>query len=234
MNLYYVYIYFDLNNIPFYVGKGKDYRYNIRRHLDKSNRNDFLKNKIRKVGKTRVEIQFPYKDLTEEQAFYLEEYYIAGYGRRDKGLGTLCNLTNGGEGSPPHSEEIRQKISKMRKSKPSGMKGKKMPEEAKQKISKANMGERNGMYGKPLSKEHRCKISEANTGEKNPMYGKKFSEEHRCKISEGNKGKKMSTKTKCKISKATKGKNNPFYGKSHTKETKQKMSNAHKRRRNSK
>ena len=118
-NTYYVYIYFDSNNIPFYAGKGKGYRYHLSCHLDESNPNNFLKNKIRKVGVDNVIIKFLHKDLNEEQSFYLEEYYIAGYGRRDLGLGPLCNLTNGGEGESGRicSEETKQKISKIHKGK---------------------------------------------------------------------------------------------------------------------
>lgn len=49
-----------------------------------------------------------------------ERYLISFYGRRDLGLGILCNLTDGGEGAPGKivSEETRKKMSSKRKGKP--------------------------------------------------------------------------------------------------------------------
>ena len=210
MNKYYVYIYFDPNNIPFYVGKGKNNRYKISYHLQDHYTNPFLKNKIRKVGVANVRIQFLHKDLTEEQAFYLEEYYIAGYGRRDLGLGPLCNLTNGGEGES----------------------GRIVSNETRQKISKANegkmVGEKNPMYSKPawnsgkkMSIEY-CRIqSESHKGQIAWNKGKKLSEEHKRKLIQAKRGKMV-------------GENNPMYGKSHSKETKRKIGDASKGRTHSK
>ena len=173
-NCYYVYIYLDLDNIPFYVGKGKGARYKIYYHLQQHYINPFLENKIRKVGVDNVVIKFPYKDLTEEQAFYLEDYYIAGYGRRDLDLGPLCNLTNGGDGPSP-SKETRRKISE-------SLKGCKRSEEFKQKISNANKG-------KYFSDESKRKVSEANKGNSPWIKDKHHSEESKRKMREAQKGK---------------------------------------------
>ena len=211
MNKFYIYIYLD-NNKPFYVGKGKDKRYKIDNHLGLYNKNPFLERKISKIGHDNIEIRFIAKNLTEEQAFYLEEYYIAGYGRRDLKLGPLCNLTNGGEGASGyhHTEEARIKISLIHKgrifseshryNKSKAQIGRKLSAETREKISKANTGHRHSeeskqkmaekSKGHTLSEESRKKLSEAKMGHVGAFRGKKFSEEHKRKISEAHKARK--------------------------------------------
>lgn len=91
-------MYLDPENIPFYIGKGKDDRYYVYMHLDKNGANQLLKNKIRKIGVSNVKVHFLHKNVSEEEAFSWEKYWIKYIGRRDKKEGTLCNLTDGGEG----------------------------------------------------------------------------------------------------------------------------------------
>jgi len=67
MNKYYVYMYLDLDNIPFYIGKGKEDRYLVSQHFAKNSPNRLFKNKIRKVGIDNIKIYFLHKDLTEEK-----------------------------------------------------------------------------------------------------------------------------------------------------------------------
>lgn len=116
---FYVYLYLDPRKMgeyrygddvysfewePFYVGKGKDGRKTD--HLNEAKRNytegNQLKlNVIRKIWKEGLEpIIIVYKDnLTEDEAIYQFEIpMIAAIGRRDKKLGPLTNLTDGGEG----------------------------------------------------------------------------------------------------------------------------------------
>ena len=75
-------------------------------------------------------ICFIQENLTEEEAFALEQYCIALYGRVDLGTGILRNLTNGGEGMSGFDVpvETRRRIS-------AGNKGKKLSDEHKRKIS---------------------------------------------------------------------------------------------------
>jgi hypothetical protein len=110
---YYVYIYlnplkkgkytfgkFSFKYEPFYVGKGKNYRYKV--HLIVSDKINKLKqntlNKIKKVNKEPIVIKL-YENVSEYSAFRLERYLIKLIGRRDLKLGPLVNLTNGGEGT---------------------------------------------------------------------------------------------------------------------------------------
>jgi len=165
-----------------------------------------------------VKVHFLHENLIEKDAFQLETFYIKRYGRRDLGEGTLCNLTNGGEGSSGYvcSMETRQKMKNNQNAK-----GHIHSEETKRKISKARKGKCQGennpmygkrgkdapMYGKHLSKKTRQKLSEATKGKNNSMYGK-----HHFAI------------TKEKISKALGGKNHYMYGKKHSERTKKKIS----------
>lgn len=170
-------MYSDLEGIPFYVGKGKGYRHYVSNHIQKQCPNQLLKRKILKIGVENVVVQFLHKELTEEVAFYLEEYYIFGIGRRDKGLGPLCNLTAGGEGMSGRifSKETRQKLSDAQKGHVGYNKGLKHSEKSKQKIAKALKGNQNSL-GHLHSNESKKKMSIVN---KNMT----FSEEHRKKLS---------------------------------------------------
>ena len=171
MNKYYVYMYLDLDNIPFYIGKGRKKRHKTYNHLDKSYQNNLLKNKIRKVGATNVKIHFLNENLTEEEAFYWERYWIKYIGRRDLKEGTLCNLTDGGEGPSGlvHSDETKQRISKINKGHIVSTetrqkmrdvhKGYVASAGAKQKLSKA-------AEGHVHSVETKQKIGDANRGRK--------------------------------------------------------------------
>ena len=88
------YIYLHINsekNEIFYVGLGKDKRAYV-----KSNRGRFWKDYISKYP--NYEILICNKCLTFQEAKELEIIYIKIIGRRDLMLGTLVNLTDGGEG----------------------------------------------------------------------------------------------------------------------------------------
>ena len=112
-NIFYVYIYlnplkegnyiydkFSFKCEPFYVGKGKNDRCNV--HLYYSNSTNKLKQNI--LNKIKNENQKPiiiklYENLSEYSAHRMEMCLIKLIGRRDLNLGTLSNLSDGGEGS---------------------------------------------------------------------------------------------------------------------------------------
>lgn len=133
MQNFYVYVYLDLQNIPFYIGKGYGKRYLVERHIRGGNK--LLAHKILKIGIESVIIKFLFTNLPEDLAFEQEEYWISYYGRRDLGKGPLCNLTNGGDGpfGQVFSIETRQKMSLVKL-------GKHHSEETLQKMSKAHKG----------------------------------------------------------------------------------------------
>jgi hypothetical protein len=151
-------------NVPFYIGIGIDNSYS--RANSKKSRNDHW-NKIINKTDYEVEILFEHDDYDFIKEKEIE--FIALHGRSDLGLGTLCNLTNGGDGclGLVHSDEAKLKMSIPNK-------GKIISEEQRRKVSEFHKG-------KVTSEETKRKMSEAAMGEKNHMYGKKISEETRQK-----------------------------------------------------
>lgn len=137
----------DTNEI-FYIGIGvKD------RPYCKWNRSKWW-NKV--VNKTKYEVEILYENLSWEDACELEMFLISLYGRKDLGLGTLVNMTNGGDGTYGliRSEESKEKM----------------------------RGENNPFYGKKHSEETRKIMSEYSKtlkGNKNHFYGRKHSEDYK-------------------------------------------------------
>lgn len=87
---YYVYRHLTKDSeIPFYVGKGCKKRAFVTAHRSK-----FWKSIVKAHG---FKVEFIAKCLNEQEAFYLENFYIKLYGRKHKG-GLLVNQTDGGEG----------------------------------------------------------------------------------------------------------------------------------------
>lgn len=80
----------DTNEI-FYVGIGKTEK----RAYVKHQRN-IIWHRI--TNKTDYKVEIMCQDLLWEEACDIEKYLIKYYGRRDLGLGTLVNLTDGGDG----------------------------------------------------------------------------------------------------------------------------------------
>lgn len=193
------------------MGKGKRNRYKIFAHLYSTN--TFLKNKIKKLGMENIIIEKIAQNLSEQEAFKLEKYWIKRIGRRNLETGPLCNLTDGGEGS---SGWVCSNI-------------------VKEKISKSLCGKNNPRYGTTISEEHRKKLKVINKGSLHPMYNRKHSEESKQKMKDyqkihGNafKGKIHSEKSREKMSIALSGENSPNFGKTHSEETKEKIRNARK------
>lgn len=106
-NKFYVYMYFDpKTKIPFYVGKGCDYRY---RDVGSRKYNKHLYNKIQKLRNERKLIvrdftKFLFENLSNEEALQHEIRLIKEIGRRILNEGPLLNITEGGDGviNPPN------------------------------------------------------------------------------------------------------------------------------------
>ena len=134
-------------NEPFYIGIGD----NKTRAYNKINRTKHWKS----IAKKGYEVEVLLEDLTWKQACKKEKEFIALYGRRDLGTGTLVNLTDGGEGTfgYRHTEEVKNRI--------------------RLKLS----GENHPNFGRTRT-EHSERLKGKNNpcygrvGEKNPMFGK--------------------------------------------------------------
>jgi len=213
---------YEFDYEPFYIGKGRNDRY--KQHLSScyklANRsyNSYFYRKIRKIKKEynkNPEIIFLKKGVTEKEAFDLEINLIQLIGRKDIKKGSLCNLTDGGEGisNPPESVRIKKRdrfkelwrdsvyrnkmveISKNKKISEGHRKkmleglrrtDQSCSEETKRKIAVANRGH-------SVSEECKKKLSQR-------FKGRIISEEVRRKISNSLRGRKLSEETKRKLS----------------------------------
>jgi hypothetical protein len=163
-NIFYVYAYFYKQSMrPFYIGKGRGDRYEIKKHDAKRFRT--LRGYINNIGIENIKICFLNKNLSEDMAFIWESYWIKIIGRKDLKEGPLLNFTNGGEGHYGRvaSPETRLKISK-------ALTGKTLSEEHKIKIS-------NSWEHRVVSDETKKKLSNTLKGKKKPEgFGGKLKE----------------------------------------------------------
>jgi uncharacterized protein len=118
---FYIYLYIDpRTDKVFYVGKGRLERVN--RHImqarDYSNSSYSKKpivTYIRDLWDQGLEpiVKMYAENITEEESFVIETNLIREFGRKDLGLGTLLNITDGGAGTVhhKHTEETKKKMS---------------------------------------------------------------------------------------------------------------------------
>ena len=148
----YVYRHVRLDkNVPFYIGISNDSDY--KRANSERERNCFWKSI---VFKTDYRVDIMLDDIEIEFAKEKEIEFISLYGRSNINEGTLCNLTNGGEGAFGYvpTGETRKKISESRK-------GKSMHSaDTRAKISESMKGKKRP----PRTKEHLRKLSETSKG----------------------------------------------------------------------
>ena len=172
MAIVYLHRRMDTNEV-FYVGIGVDKK----RSNNKTRRNKYWKNIVNKHGYT---VEILHENISHDECREIEIDLIRKYGRKDLGTGSLCNLTDGGEGvlGLIVSDETKRKLSEINK-------GKKVSDETRRKLSEMNKGEKHPFFGK--------------TGEGNPFFGRKHSEETLKKMSESAKGRKHSDETRRKM-----------------------------------
>jgi len=168
----YRHIRLDTNQV-FYIGIGSSPYY--KRAKSKLDRNDFWK---RIVNKTDYKVEILFDDLTKEEAIEKEIEFIALYGRSNLGKGTLCNLTNGGEGTNTLilSDASRAKMSKSQMGNTKYLLRTTPQEEINKKISHANKG-------KVRTEEFKQKIKDYHLKCGHPSLGRIQSKETRDKIS---------------------------------------------------
>jgi len=163
MRKYYVYHHYrkDTGEI-FYVGVGC-----YGRLRTKKGRNKYWHEIVDEVG---FYSKIIVKNLTKQEAYFIEKLEIKKYGRKDLGLGTLVNLTDGGGGIDNLSPEVKEKLSN---------------------IGKTLVGEKNPFYGKTHTEEVIEIIRQSQLGEKSRLYGKPQTEKLKEGIRNGkNKGHK--------------------------------------------
>lgn len=195
------------NNEPFYIGLGTKSQRNdshikeYHRAYSTGSRNSLWHNI---VNKTTFDIEILYESDDFTVITNKEIEFINLHGRRDLGLGSLVNMTDGGGGIPALSVETRAKISE-------GNRRRVYSEETKAKLSKA-------VVGIPLSEERKKNISlglighrgwnkdrivsqETRDKQRASMKGKIFSDSHieNLKKARANRSP-MSEETKKKIS----------------------------------
>jgi hypothetical protein len=199
MNNYYVYFLLDPTNfyLPFYIGKGKETRWqdHLTETIDTTlNKRKFYKiKKIRRSGK-EPKVMFFAVDLPENEAYTIEDEQILRFGR--KGYEPDGILTNICLGARPPGFNNCQDQDAFRKA-----------------ISLAQTGEKNHFYGKTHTEETKKLIG-------NKSRQKVYSVEYRKKLSEAGKGKIPSAETKMKMRSAQ-------LGKKKTEAHKQKIGAAH-------
>lgn len=112
----YRHIRLDKNEV-FYVGIGSDENYDAKKYhlIFKRAYYKCARNKhwTSIILKTPYDVEIIMEGLTWDEACDKEKEFIKLYGRRDLKEGTLCNLTDGGEGQFGyiHTEETKRKIS---------------------------------------------------------------------------------------------------------------------------
>ena len=213
MAILYRHIRLDKNE-PFYIGIGRD----IKRASSKSGRNKWWKNI---VSKTDYEVEIMLDDLTWEEACEKEKEFIKLYGRKDLGLGSLCNLTDGGEGHKGYafSDEQKRKLSEANLGKrhseesikraANSKRGQKHSEKTIEKMRERMKGNKY-CTGVKLTEERKQKLINSNLGRKNTeetllkmsqsKIGKLMNESIKIKISKTKTGTKLSEETKNKMS----------------------------------
>lgn len=87
------------------------------------------------TNKTDYNIEILFNNLTNNEVKEIEKYLIKFYGRKDLGLGTLVNLTDGGDGSIGC---VKSKESNLKRS--LALKGRKFSKTHKQNLSKSLKG----------------------------------------------------------------------------------------------
>jgi len=225
-NRYYLYRHIRPdNNEVFYIGIGtkpiSNTNHPYSRSKTKKGRNKIWKTIVERNKDYIIEIIIESNDydFVKEK----EKEFIALYGRKDLGKGTLCNLTDGGDGllGTIRTEKWKDTISKANKGN-TWLIGYKHTEEARKNMS---------ISAKKRGVSDKCREGQkaaAERGEfKNKLGKYKKSEEHKRKLSEKLKGRKLSSETLAKRSATIKGRKSPLKGrKTQTEESKQKIREA--------
>jgi DNA-binding CsgD family transcriptional regulator len=138
MNKYYVYAHVNAKSgVVFYIGKGtRDRAKSLCR------RSDRWHNYVKKYG---YFILYLDENISQDESFMKEVYYIKYFGRKDYHTGSLINMSDGGVGGNNNkgrvfSDEWKRKLSESQKGRIGTWRGKKHSEETKKKMSQSQKG----------------------------------------------------------------------------------------------
>lgn len=208
MAIVYKHIRLDTNEV-FYIGIGTQKR----RAYSDYKRSKHWHSVVNKVG---YKVELLHEDIDWEKACEIEQELIKLYGRKDLGLGTLVNMTDGGDGrfGTTASEETRRKMSQSQKGLNTWTKGRKPTNETRQKISNVLKEYWKHNPKAPMTEEAKEKIRQSLTGRPGTWIGRKHSQEslEKMKASHG------------------RGKNNKRYGQRNSIDTINKMRESAKNR----
>jgi hypothetical protein len=228
----YVHVRLDKDEV-FYVGISRDSNGDYSRAFENSK---WSRNVIwhRIVAKTDYSVHVIVDNLDWETAKTLETVFIKAFGRKDLKTGTLCNMTDGGEGMFNPSDETREKL-RVRMIGNSLALGMTHSEETKVKMREAAAKLDKFVYtnperckkisdakkGIPKSEETKKKLSDNLIGKSFvDRFGEARAAEIGRKISETNTGKKKSNQSKAMKGRFT-GELNPMFGKKQSEEFKE-------------
>ena len=208
MAIVYKHIRLDTKEV-FYIGIGTQKR----RAYSQYKRSKHWHSVVKKAGHT---VELLHEDIDWDTACEIEKELIKLHGRKDLGLGTLVNMTDGGDGrfGAKASDETKKKMSLAKKGRSTPwMKGKRskeqiekvsialkeywkqnpkapMTEEAKEKISRSLTGRPGTWVGKRHSEESLEKMKRSHgRGDANKRYGQKNSADTIKKMSEAAKNR---------------------------------------------
>jgi hypothetical protein len=122
---FFVYRFVDpIANEVFYVGKGSGERIQTHFSAAKRGASGYFYNRLRKLLAVDVqpEVEYIWECDNEAEALQKEKEFIAIYGRRLDGTGTLCNITTGGEGCALDNEALAARNAAIAE----GLKGRKL------------------------------------------------------------------------------------------------------------
>ena len=167
-----IYMYINKINKKKYIGQTKNFNQRYATHKSNSHNNDHHSYNtpfycaIRKYGIENFDVIILKENIKTQCLMNLYEcYFINKYdtlANNKKGY----NLSNGGHNGNPYAGKTKEEIEEIKRKMSEVRKGKTRSEEARRNISEGKKGEKNPNYG-GLSQEHKNNISKAMYGSKN-------------------------------------------------------------------
>jgi len=194
----YVYAHIRKDNSEiFYIGISKNTNGKYTRLTDSSSRNRYWYHITAKCDWFATILD---DHISDEKCLEREKQWIAHF-KRDTDGGTLCNMTDGGDGTCGSliSAENRNKCRMRRLGVAPANKGKKWSDEQRMRMSFLKKGQKAWNKGKKLTPEELAKrkphaMENIRRGDSHYMFGKKVSDETKNKIAKSLLGRPCPTK----------------------------------------